>query len=117
MTIDYDSMRYARDWRYGRLTAPHDQEGDADRVWWLAFPTADDRAKYIDDVRLNDGHIDILSEQEIAVAIGVASREELWDYFELHDPEFKRMLLQDRHIGIYGKADPRAKAPSRKTEG
>jgi hypothetical protein len=113
MTIDYDSIRYARDWRYGQLIAPHDRVGDLESVWWLAFPTAEDRAKYIEDVRFNQGHIDILSEQEIAVAIGANSREELWEYFELHDPEFERMFLHDRRVEIYGKADPRAQAPSR----
>ena len=111
MDIDYDAIRYARNWRYGRLVAPHDKEGDAERVDWLAFPTAEDRAKYIDDVRHNDGHLDILSEQEIAVAIGLKSRQELWQYFELHDPDGVSEFLLNRYCGMYGKADPRAKAP------
>ena len=115
MDIDYDAIRYARDWRYGRMTAPGDKEGNVERVWWWAFPTSEDRAEYIEDLHQNGWHIDILSEQEIAVAIGVKSREALWEYFDLYDPNFVRTFLQERRLGIYGKADPRAQAPSRES--
>ena len=115
MDIDYDAIRYARDWRYGRMIAPHDEEGYVERVNWLAFPTSEDRAKYIEDMRENGLHIDILSEQEIAVAIGVKSREQLWDYFALQDPDFVLKFQQERCLAFYGKADPRAQAPSHKS--
>ena len=112
MDIDYDAIRYARDWRYGHLTTPR-EDGDLERVWWYAFPTADDRTKHASEVRHYGGHIDLLSEEEIAVAIGVKSRQELWEYFELHNPDIVFTFLGDRSFGIYGKADPQAKAPSR----
>ena len=110
--IDVDTIRYARDWRYGRMLAPGDVEGNAESVWWYAFPTPEDRAEHARGKSRSGGHLDFLSEREIAVAIELGSREELWDYFAFADPEVRKSFLEDRVFGWYGKSDPRAKAPS-----
>ena len=112
MTINYDHIRYGRDSRYGILRAPNEEEGSVKSVWWLAFPTAEDRTKYAGDLKSSGDHMDFLSEREIACAIGVKSRKELWDYFDFTDPEVATSFLKDRRMGIYGKADPLAKAPT-----
>ena len=38
MDINYDAVRYGRDWRYGTLQAPYEEVGSLERVYWLAFP-------------------------------------------------------------------------------
>ena len=111
-SIDFDAIRYARDWRYGHMKAPRDVEGDVERVSWMAYLTWEDRARYAEDFRLSGGHLEFLSEREIAVAIEVSSREALWDYFDFSNPEVVEIFLRNRSWGIYGKADPRRKAPS-----
>lgn len=113
MDINYDAIRYARHWRYLHITAPNDEPGTAERVEWIAFPTPKDRADYIEGIRASNGHIDILSEEEIAVAIKVKSRQDLWKYFVLDDPQIRQEFLQNRYIGFYGKSEPDARAPDR----
>lgn len=112
MDFDRDAVRYARNWRYGGITAPMDEPGTVVQVVWMAFPTPSDRASYLEDQAAAGWHVDILSEQEIAVAIGVPSREKLWEYFCFDDPDIVGKFLEDRHLGWYGKSDPRAKAPT-----
>ena len=113
MDINYDDVRYGRDWRYGTLQAPYEEVGSLERVYWLAFPTSKDRAKYAADLKFRGDHMDFLSEREIAHAIGVESREALWEYFGLTDPEMAASLVMDGWLGIYGKADPMEKAPAK----
>ena len=112
MEINYDDVRYGRDWCYGALQAPHEEAGSLERVCWLAFHTSKDRAKYAADLKFRGDHMDFLSEREIAHAIGVKSREALWEYFGLTDPEMVVSLVRDGWTGTYGKADPVEKAPT-----
>ena len=112
MTLNYDDIRYGRDWRYGSFQAPWEDEGSLSDVWWLAFPTPKHREQYVGDLKLNGDHMDFLSEKEIAFAIGVKSRQELWEYFDFADPRVVADFLRDGWRGIYGKTDPLDRASS-----
>ena len=57
--------------------------------------------------------MDFLSEREMACSVGVTSRQKLWDYFDLSDPDTVSGFLSDGWIGIYGKSDPLARASDR----
>lgn len=49
--FDHDAIRYARDWRFGKLATPPERDGYVEPVEWLAFLTPQDRAEYVDGMR------------------------------------------------------------------
>ena len=113
MEINCDDVRYGRNWRYGTIQAPNEDLGSVESVVWLAFPSSQHRAQYAADLKASGDRMDFLSEQEMAIAIGVKSRQDLWDYFDLTDAEMASEFIRESRIGIYGKSDPMAKAPNR----
>ena len=92
------------------MVAPR-EDGDLEDVLLIAFASHEKRASYYADQRLNRLSFDFLSEKEIACAIGARNRTELWDRFDLREPEVIDDFLREGQLVMHGKVDPQAKAP------
>jgi hypothetical protein len=108
MDIDYDKLRYGRDWRCGLPLVLAEDEGSLDDIIWLVFLGADHRLDYMSGVRRLDVEVDILSEWEIGTLLGLDSRESLWEYFGIagDDPYPLAVLLREGWVGVPGKVNP-----------
>lgn len=111
MISNYDSLRYARDWRQGPdWTSPSELEDGHYLldVWLIVFLNPDERRKYAESEKEFGCHLDFLSEREMASVIGMSSRQKVWGYFGIGNGDYSMvpLLLKEGRVSLYGKAAP-----------